>query len=469
MKALQQAVFNFIDQYVDSASPLILGYSGGEDSSVLFHLLRLYHAQKPLQLHIAHVDHGWRDESRQEAELLAQEVKRHGFSFHSVRFDPTKYHGNLENESRKERLNYFSTLAFDLNAQGILLAHHALDLQETVLKRILDGASVRNLIGMKEISKIDRLVLIRPLLYRSKEEIQTWCQEHKIWHLDDPSNRDTRFLRARMRHTIFPYLKEQFGKEFQDNLSLLSLEAGRIYQYFEDKICNLRKKAIISSFGTLYDLENEQLDPLELEFFIKEVSKELDFLLSREQVKNICQVTLEKRANIEFISGSKKLFVDRGRLFFFQASFQEKVASQKIVEGNFEHGMWEVEVTKTEQIQAPRNLWKDVWRGDLCTFLPIDDYDIGHVDVQMRKLLNEQGRSKSYNRLLTEKRVPRFLQTFVPAIFKKEMIYEDFLTGARSLKEGNARGYYKIIMRLKEPSDMFQEAKCEKRCKEVAS
>src|SRR5580658_10251994 len=81
VKRLKRAVELFLQKHHRPGKPLLLGFSGGHDSRALWELLDLSRAKHKLTLLVAHVDHGWREESAQEASDLKKMVETRGFSF----------------------------------------------------------------------------------------------------------------------------------------------------------------------------------------------------------------------------------------------------------------------------------------------------------------------------------------------------------------------------------------------------
>ena len=72
---LVKKVKDFLNRYVLMGdAPLLLGYSGGPDSKALLYLLLELRSHFNFKLHLAHVDHGWRAESQNEAEILRKEA-----------------------------------------------------------------------------------------------------------------------------------------------------------------------------------------------------------------------------------------------------------------------------------------------------------------------------------------------------------------------------------------------------------
>ena len=120
-----QCVKEFLASHLEGKGPLLLGCSGGIDSLALFHLLVEVRHFFPFDLHVAHIDHGWREESRAEAGKLKKYIEGFNIPFHLHTLNHIEIGGNLEDRCRKLRLGYFSSLQRLYNFQALLLAHHA--------------------------------------------------------------------------------------------------------------------------------------------------------------------------------------------------------------------------------------------------------------------------------------------------------------------------------------------------------
>ena len=210
----------FLDRHWDRYRPLLVAYSGGPDSKAL-----LYAAlQTKVPLHVAHVDHGWREESAQEAASLQREVEGLGLAFHSIRLSSKM----TEDEARKSRLAYFCQLIEQFGFQAVLLGHQANDLAETVLKRVFEGAHLTSLKAIQPCALVFGIPLWRPLLTVCRSEIEKWLESRSLRALKDPANADPKYQRARMRTTLLPFLNEQFGKEIFSNLCQLSARSQEL-------------------------------------------------------------------------------------------------------------------------------------------------------------------------------------------------------------------------------------------------
>jgi len=219
----------------DRKSPLLLGYSGGGDSKALLYALLEADIR---EIHLAHVDHGWREESEQEAEQLHLEANALGLVFHTRRLTgrPSR---NLEEHGRNARLAFFQELFEKIPFQALLLAHHADDAAETALKRVLEGAHLCHLHGMRQYGRLEGIEVWRPLLKVPKYELTQFIQEKGLSFFVDQTNKDRRFLRGRLRVEIIPFLEAAFGKKICKNLQLLSERSQELQIYLEEKVQNL--------------------------------------------------------------------------------------------------------------------------------------------------------------------------------------------------------------------------------------
>jgi tRNA(Ile)-lysidine synthase len=202
---LLQIVRDFLRPRIGSC-PVLLAYSGGGDSTALFELLLKYREIYPLDLHVAHVDHGWREESQEEALRLKA---RCPVPFHLERLEIDIKAGNLEDRCRQLRLAFFNQVYQEIGAEALVMAHHANDQAETVLKRIFEGGPLHGLLPDR---LIEGMRVLRPLLGVQKKELLAYLDREGVPYFTDSTNEDERFLRGKMRKTIIPLLEEHFGK-----------------------------------------------------------------------------------------------------------------------------------------------------------------------------------------------------------------------------------------------------------------
>ena len=161
--------------------------SGGADSVALLVLARAAN----LNVTVWHIDHGLRENSHTEAELVAQLATQFGAQFES-RTVTVEQGANTEARAREAR--------YDALPQGVMTGHTADDQAETILINLLRGSGTRGLAGMQPTDQ-------RPLLHIRRSETEALCSALGIAVFNDPSNNDERFQRNRIRHEVLPLLE----------------------------------------------------------------------------------------------------------------------------------------------------------------------------------------------------------------------------------------------------------------------
>jgi tRNA(Ile)-lysidine synthase len=161
--------------------------SGGADSVALLVLARAAN----LNVTAWHVDHGLRENSYAEAELVAHLATQLGAQFES-RTVTVEQGANTEARAREAR--------YAVLPSGVMTGHTADDQAETILINLLRGSGTRGLAGMQPTAQ-------RPLLHVRRSETQALCSALGISVFNDPSNDDERFQRNRIRHEVLPLLE----------------------------------------------------------------------------------------------------------------------------------------------------------------------------------------------------------------------------------------------------------------------
>ncbi|MBS0647767.1 MAG: tRNA lysidine(34) synthetase TilS [Verrucomicrobia bacterium] len=286
-----KTVKDFITRHHIPGKPLLVGFSGGPDSLALLHLLLECRLFFDLDLHVAHVDHGWRPESSEQANRLKEDIENLKLPFYLRRLEniPMK-----EDAAREARLTFFQELYQELGCQALVLGHQGDDQSETVLKRILEGASLMTLKGMASVSPYEGMQLWRPLLGLEKKALQEWLARRELKALDDPTNLDPRYLRARMRTQILPELKEHFGKEVSENLRRLGASAEELSDYLARQLEKYEALLVEDHEEKRVDFsEHYPLEPVEIKAFLKKMSEKNKIFLSHESLQTLYEI-LEK-------------------------------------------------------------------------------------------------------------------------------------------------------------------------------
>jgi tRNA(Ile)-lysidine synthase len=205
---LRRAVAVAIDRrrVLTPGEAVVVACSGGPDSTAMLDALARLAPPRGLRLHVAHVDHGLREGSADEAEVVAAAAARHGLPFSALTAGVAASGSSLQDRARDARHLALRELAAGAGATAIALGHTADDQAETVLMRALSGATPRGLAAMGDRTG----ALARPLLRAWRADVTAYCSALGLATLEDPSNADPRFLRARVRHELLPALEAVF-------------------------------------------------------------------------------------------------------------------------------------------------------------------------------------------------------------------------------------------------------------------
>ena len=233
-----------------SAPALVLAVSGGADSTALMLLAARWRATRKTgpKLIAVTIDHGLRKEAKREAAAVARLARQLKIAHRTLRWTGRKPATGLQQAARAARYALLARAAHDAGARFVLTAHTLDDQAETVLIRMSRGSGIAGLGAMQRVSVIPgrpegpgsesratkqrpsagsgfrarslrerpgMTMLLRPLLDIAKARLIATLQAAKIGFAEDPSNRDPRFTRARLR-TLMPQLARE------------GLDAGRL-------------------------------------------------------------------------------------------------------------------------------------------------------------------------------------------------------------------------------------------------
>ena len=204
-----------------TATRLLLAVSGGSDSIALFHLFSALKTELAIEeISIAHVNHGLRpEESAREEAFVAKLAAEAGCRFHLRRLQRGKLKDTgIEQWARMQRYTFFESLKHEFGYRYVATGHTADDQAETVLMQVSRGCGATGLCGIQPVRGDG---VVRPLLQIRKERLRDWLNGRgKTWH-EDPSNRDLRFKRNKIRHIILPRLLRHEPKAIE-NLTALA-------------------------------------------------------------------------------------------------------------------------------------------------------------------------------------------------------------------------------------------------------
>ena len=184
---------------LSSGQRVAVAFSGGRDSVALLHLLVSLRGEWQLDLLAVHLDHRMREGSGADADWVMGVCRAWSVGLVAAcAARPIR----SEAEGRRARYALLRRVARAFKVDAVMTAHHRDDQAETVLMRIARGTGVRGLRGIA--AKRGRLV--RPLLAFDRAAIDDYLAREKLTWREDPSNRDPRYQRNRVRGRLLPAL-----------------------------------------------------------------------------------------------------------------------------------------------------------------------------------------------------------------------------------------------------------------------
>jgi tRNA(Ile)-lysidine synthase len=184
---------------------ILLAVSGGIDSMVMAHLfLGQYY-----NIAISHCNFSLRgSESDKDEDMVRNYATKNNIPFFVTRFETKAFAKknklSVQMAARDLRYKWFEEIREKNGYELIAVAHNLNDNIETLLINLIRGTGLAGMTGMKPVSNN----IIRPLLFATRQSIQTYRDQNKIVYREDRSNADTKYIRNKIRHLVIPVLKE---------------------------------------------------------------------------------------------------------------------------------------------------------------------------------------------------------------------------------------------------------------------
>lgn len=203
--------YNFLmkDINIKYGDSIVAAISGGPDSMALLHMLYKIKQAIDIEIICAHVNHNTgRAGQLEEQKYVEKFCRNHNIIFETMTIADYG-DDNFENEARTKRYNYFEQIVKEYHAKYLLTAHHADDLMETILMRIVRGSTLRGYSGFSKIVNRGEYKIIRPFIEITKQELINYNKKNKIQYYIDSTNLEDVHTRNRFRKYIVPELKKE--------------------------------------------------------------------------------------------------------------------------------------------------------------------------------------------------------------------------------------------------------------------
>ena len=224
---------------------LVVGFSGGPDSTSLLHALsEILKQQKLVAVHVNYMLRGEESEEDQKfCETFCQELGIELLVFHvDIKAISKKKKKGIEECARDERYKIFEEIRVDKGLDFIAVGHNLEDQAETILLNVLRGSGIDGISGMW----YRRGKLIRPLMMTRRKDIVDYCISNNFAVRIDSSNLSTEYDRNKIRVDLVPLLNQIMKRDISKQLVNLGENAKNDSKYL-DKVAEREFKNICKS------------------------------------------------------------------------------------------------------------------------------------------------------------------------------------------------------------------------------
>ena len=289
----------YLNSLLKDKDIVIIGLSGGPDSMCLLNIL--LSLKKDLKIICAHINHNIRKESIEELEFIENYCKEKNIILETTTFEKKSSETDYnELELREKRYTYFKEIINKYKAQYLFTAHHGDDLIETILMRLTRGSNLKGYSGFQVETNKNNYKIIKPLIFMTKEEINSYNEENSIPFVIDKTNEEDNYTRNRYRHHILPFLKSE-NKNVHLKYLKFSKELQRYYEFVDKTVKQEIDKRYIKNILDIEDFE--RLDALiqtrVIEYILNQQYVDNLYLVSDRHINLILDIIKNPKPNIE--------------------------------------------------------------------------------------------------------------------------------------------------------------------------
>lgn len=254
---------------------VLVAVSGGPDSVFLLLALKFLKAKLKLKrLVVCNLDHGIRgNESLEDSRFVKKMAEEFNLGFIHKKINlSVKKSKDLSTEelAREERYKFFNDAAKASNADVIATGHTMDDQAETILMRIIKGASLKGIVGISPVRDESGIRIVRPLFNLEKSEIEKYLDERSVAYKVDSTNSEPVYFRNIIRKDILPYL-EKYNPRLKRALCNLAEHLREDFEF----ITEAKKSAVHTAQHTQRDTGKLELNLKDIVIQPKALQKEI--------------------------------------------------------------------------------------------------------------------------------------------------------------------------------------------------
>ncbi|MEL4867239.1 tRNA lysidine(34) synthetase TilS [Pantoea agglomerans] len=248
-----------IAQAVSPYRQLLVGFSGGLDSTVLLHRLKLWRDREPdVQLRAIHIHHGLSVHADAWVAHCEALCAAWAIPFIAERVTLSDEGLGIEAQARKARYAAFASVIQP--GEALVTAQHQDDQCETFLLALKRGSGPAGLSGMPARAEFAGTTLLRPLLGETRASLEAWAREHQLSWIDDESNQDDSYDRNFLRLRVLPLLSERWP-HFADATARSAMLCAE-QEALLDELLSEELAELVSEDGALAIAPLEAMSPM---------------------------------------------------------------------------------------------------------------------------------------------------------------------------------------------------------------
>ncbi|GAB4222166.1 MAG: tRNA lysidine(34) synthetase TilS [Francisella sp.] len=218
-----------------SPSHIIIGYSGGIDSSVLLNICK----ELDIPITAIYINHNVHQDSLKWQQHCQKICQKYNIEFISYSLEISPKGESFEAWASKQRMIFFKKVMQKYSNPLLLLGHHQDDQAETFLIQAIRGAGLSGLAGMPYYKKLHYGGILRPLLNYTKNDIEKFAKSNNINHIYDDSNENIKYRRNLIRQKIMPILQQvnpNISQTLSRNANICAQSNNILQKLLEEKL-----------------------------------------------------------------------------------------------------------------------------------------------------------------------------------------------------------------------------------------
>ena len=327
MNIIEETLINNLEKFNLIGKKLVIGFSGGGDStSLIIALNELRKKNSKLNFEAFHVNYGIRKESDDDQKFVENICNEMNINLIKKNLKDHKLIIDSDSEENLRNIRYdmISSYIIDTKSYCLITAHNLNDHVETFLMKLTRGAGLKGMEGLKFFSTIDKfngLKIFRPFIEIKKKDLLDYCISKNINPVNDISNYDNKYSRNRIRNNVIPEL-EKLNPDFLNTINRVTYVAKEINSYQNklikdkyQKIKLIENQYEISfdrlKFNLLEDVEKKLIIKTKCESFSSQIfmeKKHLDIVIDKCLSKNN-KFTLDMPGPIVLMANKDKVII----------------------------------------------------------------------------------------------------------------------------------------------------------------